>query len=392
MNLTEHIEKMKKIQESILEYIEKEQDDEENYQNLIILFTDPNCFNNRQDMKVILYLLSHISNNHHRSKNFLEKIEQIFLYFKKYILKFFSNFEIFKYFKNNKRILLFLIEEKIIIIDKSIILEMMTIKLKNKKYPEFFLPEIKPLIDDEIKSKYYQKESRISQNSMKSEELTKEMTQRELEYFKIKRKVGENDDMIAEIIRKDSVDDFISYRIRYEKFSLNKVIKQSIFETNPFLLKNKRTTLIEYAAFYGSIEIFKYLYINEVELTSSLWLYAIHSNDEKIILFLEENEIRFPEESDEKIIKESIKCHHNHIVNYLLNYLANDKYANIDFDQNYKKNIIYYCFHYYNFAFFPKEMKNVNIFCYACKYDYFMIAEILLNTLQLDVNQTIVQN
>ena len=51
------------------------------------------------------------------------------------------------------------------------------------------------------------------------------------------------------------------------------------------------TNLVEYAAFFGSIQIFKYLLVNQVKLIPSLWIYAIHSRNPEIIHLLEENNI-----------------------------------------------------------------------------------------------------
>ena len=53
------------------------------------------------------------------------------------------------------------------------------------------------------------------------------------------------------------------------------------------------TTLIEYAAFFGSIQIFKYLVKNGVELYPSLWNFAIHGNNPELISFLEDSGLRF---------------------------------------------------------------------------------------------------
>ena len=50
-------------------------------------------------------------------------------------------------------------------------------------------------------------------------------------------------------------------------------------------------TLIEYAAFYGSIQIFQYLYSKNVKITGKIWLYVIHSDKPDLIVFLEENHI-----------------------------------------------------------------------------------------------------
>ena len=73
--------------------------------------------------------------------------------------------------------------------------------------------------------------------------------------------------------------------INKTNFSVFNEIEPSIFETNPILM-NENVTLIEYATFYGSIQIVQYLVNNKVELTESLWLYAIHSNNQEMIDFL----------------------------------------------------------------------------------------------------------
>ena len=145
-------------------------------------------------------------------------------------------------------------------------------------------------------------------------------------------------------------------------------------------MKEKETTLIEYAAFYGSKQIFKYLYKNQVEITPNLYIYAIHGLDEEIIHFLEENESLKQEEKNIKYIKrlkESIKCHHNYISEYIKSNFLNDdeciKYSNM------------YGFHYYNFTPIDEfKITTYEIFNYACKYDYYAIVEHFIKTKLID--------
>ena len=121
------------------------------------------------------------------------------------------------------------------------------------------------------------------------------------------------DEEICEIIRKDEIEKFISI-VKKENLPLQSDIKHSIFETNSFLL-NKTSTLIEYAAFFGSIQIFNYLRLNKVDLSPSLWLYSIHSHKIELIHILEEKEILV---NYLECFSESIKCHHNDIANHFL--------------------------------------------------------------------------
>lgn len=68
------------------------------------------------------------------------------------------------------------------------------------------------------------------------------------EDFNEKRKEGENDNSLCELIPKDEVKDFGVYVSR-KNISFDSNTDLSIFETNPFLLKKNNIKLIEYAAF-----------------------------------------------------------------------------------------------------------------------------------------------
>ena len=121
ISIQEFMDEMKNIQCSILDFLDCEVTDEEIYQNIINLLNDNKVHGDRQRIKLILHLIAQIIDNHHRLANFFEKIEQILFLFKSDIKKYFRNWEIFSIFKNNKRILLFLIDEKILNVDNHII-------------------------------------------------------------------------------------------------------------------------------------------------------------------------------------------------------------------------------------------------------------------------------
>ena len=67
-------------------------------------------------------------------------------------------------------------------------------------------------------------------------------------------KVGENDSYICELIRKDSLDDFIIF-LNQNRIPFDCEIEPSIYETNLFLLNKSEIKLIEYAVFFGSISM-----------------------------------------------------------------------------------------------------------------------------------------
>ena len=129
--------------------------------------------------------------------------------------------------------------------------------------------ETQKQIEDQIKSKF------------EEEDISK---------FEEKCRTGENDSYLCTLIREDSVEDFISHVTRLN-ITLSSKIKPSIYETNPYLI-GKEVSLIEYAAFFGSIQIAQYLKFNNVNFDFSLWFYSIHSNNADLIHFLEDNEIK----------------------------------------------------------------------------------------------------
>lgn len=73
------------------------------------------------------------------------------------------------------------------------------------------------------------------------------------ENYENKRQDGENDLYISSLIHQDSIEWFISY-VNRKNFSLSSKILPSIIETNSFLTQKKYTTVIKYAAFFGSFQ------------------------------------------------------------------------------------------------------------------------------------------
>ena len=160
MSMQEYIRNMKNMQMNLLEFLDEEGDSEEIYQNLVNFIQDKKILENTHMLDSFLYLLSMICNNHNRSINFFTKVQQIlqFLKIKTKIKQTYSNLQLFKIFKNNKKVLLILIKEEIMNIDKNIadfiffeypeFMEWKRIENKYKKrnYIHYFYPEIKPFI------------------------------------------------------------------------------------------------------------------------------------------------------------------------------------------------------------------------------------------------------
>ena len=213
MNCTEYLDKMTKVQQNVLEYIEDEDDSEDRFQSIKDLITKTKIESNQDEFKTFLYFLSKLSNNHQRTVNFFSKIDRILESLKDDLQKSFSNSELFHIFSSSKLILLFLIEMKILTIES---------KYLKAKYPQYFQPEIRPFINKHLYAKY---------------EIEKEIPS----YFYERRRNGENDNFICELIRKDSIDDFIVY-MNQNNYEFNSIIKPSIYETNNFLVKKENTS------------------------------------------------------------------------------------------------------------------------------------------------------
>lgn len=113
------LDKMREVQNNLLGYLEDK-----------VSIND--CFKVISKSNQILYkylfqvlnLIAQIANNHYRYNNFIHKIEKLILFLKQDIKRNYSNSDIFDIFKYNKRILLFLIEQKILIFDEYVVKNM----------------------------------------------------------------------------------------------------------------------------------------------------------------------------------------------------------------------------------------------------------------------------
>ena len=407
MKIQQYIDKKKDIYFDLLAFVESENiSDDYNFENLIKLIDSQQIPDKPRELINLLQLISKLSNNHRREFNFSTKINHILLYYKEKVKQALSNFEIFKIFQNNKLILLYLFENKIITADEQIVeyilnneiitkqnfeytivkfngiksnnyIESITKKKETKKcfhYDLFFYPEIKNVIPEEKEILIENELLKIDKNIFDS--------------FEEKRKKGENDSYLCELIRNDSIELFIAY-VNRTNYHLSNLIEESIFETNSFLIKN-RPNLIEYAAFFGSIQIFQYLYFNKVELESSLWFYAIHGKNAEIIHILETNNVLPPKKSYEKCLKESIKCHHNDLANYIINNLIDKNDFEKNIINNFSENINEYSIRYFNFYFFTFDLKNKFIFYYLCEFNYIELVDLYLKFIYIDLNATII--
>ena len=375
--IKELLDEMKDIQEKLLNFINDEENVKENFYFLNKVFESIKIRDDQHKLRLFLRLLIKITNHHHRCSNFYSKIEMILESFKDNIKKL-PNTEIFDLFKSNKRILLFLIEENIMIMNEPIVKQIIKGNYLKAKYPQYFAPVIKVFMSENWFPRYYPIFSEEKDKWV--EELNNDLP----ENFYENRKKGESCDFFCNLIQNDSVEEFISYVTRY-CISHNSTIKLSIFETNSFLIKKNLESetgisLIEYSAFYGSIQIFNFLKMQGVKLNSSLWYYIIHSQNAELIHLLEEYHIEPIVKSQNSEVNsyiecfiESIKCHHNSIADYIYDTFLQSS------DKNNLKGSIQYL-KYYNFNFIQKnDINNKSAFFELYKRDYYSFVKLFLD-------------
>ena len=351
INYNDYVNRLKQIQSLLLDFIDNSEDSEQSYKILQKLLTSLNVQSNKYDIRLILNTISAISNNHYRSPYFVSKLLSVIKIFQEKINEYFSNLEIFNIFKENKLVLLNLIENNIINIDESVSNAIQA----DDNYKLFFSPEVEKFTKQKIRNKY----------------LTDD--------FDNRRKLGENDSYICNLIRNDSVIDFIKY-ITKNCIPLSGCINSSIFETNSFLIekqKRQKITLIKYASFFGSIQIVRYLSMNNVQLDSSLFLYAAHSQNAELLHFLEE-QIKMNDPDKNQLYLESIKCHHNAFVQYIQDAFCEIEYESpIINDEKWK---------YYNILCIDS---NLNIYANIrslIKYNYYNIVNYIIESDGIDIN------
>lgn len=215
MKVGQFVKKMKLIYNKLINYIEENDNDEILFQEVSNIFDEQKIRDDAQSLKSFFTMIVKIGNYHQHNPNFFTKIYKILELFKNDIMKSFTNITIFNIFKSNKIIFLFLLEQGIMTLDETIISTITNTEYKAFYYDQYFDPEITNF--------------KLNKDVEKKED------------FVLKRQEGENDNYICKLIREDNIDEFIVYMNQYNiPFDSN--IKNSIFETNLFLLKKKYNT------------------------------------------------------------------------------------------------------------------------------------------------------
>lgn len=352
MDINEEISSLKNLQILVLKYLGSNSNKGDSLEEIMSFL---NNANNQPYpyLNEIIELILYISTNFKHNFQFFNKIEKIIIPLKEAIKQNFSQSDIFNIFKKNKRILLFLIEEKVIEFDKFMANYLMSPKYRQKNYHIYFHPEIKNFLDEESKNRIEQK-LHINDDNF-------------LQAFTAKRRIGENDNLLCQIIRDDLLDKFITY-YQENNISIFSKIEPSIYETNSYIA-DKKLSLIEYSAFFGSEKIFNYLISNQIEITPSLWIYAVHGQNMSILQKLKDLTVHIPFND---CYIESIKCHNNEFVKYFDDCCIKD--AKIE------KRALSKILKYRNYILFPDNFINSLHSFEICKYNCLSIAGFLSKT------------
>ena len=378
--IQKRVDQSKELLEHLLAFIDSNNDEDRDdcFRNLNNFLQKEINEANTAILRTLLKFLSNISKNHHRDSNLFKRIEHILLQFKDHIRKIFSDEEIVKYFQKDIQIVVFLLEKQII-------------PMAGNNFTLFY----KGRNPNGLKNYYYIypiiKESIGKRKRKRIEfEIRTNYKFPNIDEFIGKCQAGENDSDICQLIRNDSVEEFVAY-VQKRNYPLNSKIPHSLFETNRFLIEKKETTLIEYASFYGSIQIIQYLQANNVELRSTMWLYSIHSNDPEMIHFLERNEVDPPEDSYELCLGEAIKCYHHEIARYIQEHYIKEKApqgnGNQITEEECDRDVCSISFRYFNPEFLPHDFLEDNFLSlYLCEYNYTDFVKLLFQAKKLNAN------
>ncbi|KAK8839366.1 hypothetical protein M9Y10_032302 [Tritrichomonas musculus] len=362
--IIKYIDEKNELYDHIISFLDNSSDEEEDY------FFQKYKEDDQEEFKHFVQLIASIANNYHRNETFLPKIFMIIDNYKDQIKQTFSNSDIFDIFKDNKLIILYMIEKNILEIDRNIFLQMESkIEKNGNRYLHFFYPELKEFLGEE--------------RTKEIEEELLSLDPKILDDFDLKRHKGENDSYISNLIRNDLVEDFVAF-VTQSATQLDSRIRHSIFETNLFLIENN-TTLIEYSAFYGSYQIFQFLQIENAKLNPSLWLYAIHSQNADLIHLLESLNIANAKTKEKYIeyLAESIKCHHKNFTRYIT-----DTFLSQDDDVRNREEIISAIFQSHNYSLFRDNFIKKE-FYYLCSNQYNKLVNFHMEKKEKEFNEKI---
>ena len=375
--IQEYINQKKEIQALLLKYFDGPCFSNENFNELIDFLKKQNILTNRDELLAIMNLILAITSYKRYNSDILYKIDHIITYLQDNIQTYFTNIKIYEIFRNCKAILRLLLNKQILKVDEKLSLELYYKKNKNgTKYRHFFYPEIKPFLTAD-QSKEIEEELRKIDSDIFNETS-----------FNEKRLEGQNDFTICSLIRNDSICEFVKY-LCLSNIPVSSTITPSFFETNLFLLNEKKTALIEYAAFFGSIKIFTYLTSKVTDFDKArIMKYAVYGGNIRMIQYLKNNEFFQDDSLFVKMIKKSIKTYNDDLYEYFMNNM--DHHPDYDDDDKIREANESFGFKYYNFSYINYQDNEImKYYTKACKYNHLALVKLIIKENGIDVNEVI---
>ncbi|KAK8889695.1 hypothetical protein M9Y10_034448 [Tritrichomonas musculus] len=332
--IEESLNLLVEIQNQFIEIIgELQQNEREQKYNLFV-----NSFENseilEQSSKLYLFLqyLGNIINFHYEKNSFLDLISKFIQHFSENIKNLLNQNQLVKIAVKSRLLLIILLEQQIL--DKKFLIQRIVhinshSKERNTLF-EYLSPEFdeyedsyKSQFEDELVYSHYllRKEVLEGDNS----DTYKGNEEEEIDSYKILnidlneyikcRKEGENQETLCQNIRDDDIDSFVSL---FEKTqtNINKRTNSFLYDSNQYPSeKNEPPSFFEYAAYKGSLEIFRHLLLRNAKFSKQMWFYAIHGGNNDIIHDVEE---KLKVECNYKAAFEyAIQCHQNYIADYI---------------------------------------------------------------------------
>lgn len=181
---------------------------------------------------------------------------------------------------------------------------------------------------------------------------------------------GLSQEKIAFLIRSN---DSVGFQSFHSSTNTNLDQKLNSFYENSLFSFENNISLIEYAALFGAVDVFKYLILNGATVSCDLPKFSIIGGNYEIIHILEQNGVKF---DDTKYLDIAIKYHRNELVEYIKESLGIE-YS----DKSLKKSLKFYNLSVflsilkYNNELSDLGNKKENIIDLAVRYGYLDIVK-----------------
>ncbi|KAK8898407.1 hypothetical protein M9Y10_000694 [Tritrichomonas musculus] len=313
--------------------------------NEIINLIPPSFLNQKEDLMKICQFFSYIARNDRITKkgDSIKLFEKIMEPIKTHLQDQSSFF--WNIFGGILCLKLWMYEEGLIAIDTII-------QLLDPSTTEYFLPEIKEKCPE-----YYDKQVKNHLQNQYSDEYLTEFKEKRKKYFTFLRESNDyrdpsyrdlENDPLRLAIKTDDIDSFQKI-LSNSNLSVNSMICESLIESHA--LKFGEVPLIEYVILFNSINIFKYLIMNDVEMKGKVIGSSFCQRNYEIIHIIES---KMKEDFLEKALYTALGSWNLELTEYVLENYDFNYILKSDIDPKYDEDvveIIDYTFYSSNFIF-----------------------------------------